>query len=236
LSRRDADLLEILGDAKVVGVDGPRTLLEWRGKRCHLGPPAPGEACGEPLFLEHPEVRERIAECIEQTGGEGVGPGDWEVHKVRYRGLEEEERIVVVGSEPLEGTTAWPSLQAAIEAQREEIDRDQRERVERLLWQIRARRDDLERWGSQAEAALEKKIEDARKARRLASTPAAASRAKALQTRVQNELEKLRRENREEAERTLRALGEEEQRIREMRFVEVSSERLFKVDKEGSPA
>ena len=123
LSRCDEILLGILsaeGGVEFVGTNGPRTLIMWNGRLCHLGPPEPGAECGEPIHRDHPEVQQLIARCIADTDGlslavpasAGASPASkitphsipngpenqLEIYRVKLSGLEDEEITMIVGN------------------------------------------------------------------------------------------------------------------------------------------
>lgn len=221
LSHRDQVLCDIL-DCEVVGSDGARTIVSWQGRRYHLGPPAPGAEVGEPLDLDHPEVQAYFDQVVGQTRGTVEGDQAAEVYRITLRGVEEEERIVQVGPE-------YASLEDAIATLRQEVEAQQLRRVDRLLAQIRARREDARQYVDQTARDLEKKVEKAARARLSASTAAEAQKAAQAHQRVQGELARLKAEHAETLRSTLAALDREERSIRQQRYVEAEAERLFTV-------
>ena len=276
LSRCDEILLGILraeGGLEIVGSNGPRTLIMWNGRLCHLGPPEPGAECGEPIHRDHPDVQEVIARCLAATDGLVLTPNtsandtrvlasnssaneapistasstQFEVYRLLLLGLEEEEIILIVGSPASASTSESESefrnifdtvkcnfantLESGIELFKTQAERRQREYVDRLLSQIASRRADLQLCADASMAELQKKLEQAERARRLANSPAASAKAQSLQKRILTEIEKTRQETAAETAIRLREFDDHERKIRLLQFIEVTPKLLFSVKK-----
>lgn len=204
LSKCDDTLLRILQateQIEVLGENGPRTLLKWNDTLYHLGPPEPSPDNGEPLHSEHPEVVRLIRESIEQTSGQQFAlDGDLnqsiigEVYRVSLSGLEEEERIIIVGKCDIPGfeSSSVPSLEAALELLKSEAEKHQREYIDKLLVQIDSRRDDLRKCNDLRLVELQAKLKQAENARKTAASMDAASKAQAQQKKLQTEIANLK--------------------------------------------
>ncbi len=238
LSRCDETLLKILGaegNVEVVGPHGPRTLLRWNDRLYHLGPPEPGEECGEPLYREHPQVQAVIDRCIADVDGlvledESNRDAIWEVYRVRLTGLEEEDRVLIVGDGSFGDLAQCTSdLETGLLQMEEQAQQQQREYVDRLLAQIAACRHDMKTCGDSRIKDLESKLEDADRARRMAGSPAAMTKAQASQTRLRNEIALTRKETLDENVRREAELDTEEKRIRLLQFVDATPTLLFTI-------
>ncbi|HEY4001157.1 MAG TPA: SNF2-related protein [Candidatus Xenobia bacterium] len=218
LSHRDQVLCEVLG---IEGV-GPDGRIDWRGKRYHVGAPRPGTELGEPLDLAHPSVQAAFDDIVRQTSGTVPGREPCEVYRITLRGLEEEERIVRVGLDA-------PTLEKALADLRQAAEAHQLTRVDRLLAQLRARRDDAARYADHVLKELEKKVEKAARARLSAANAEEAQKAAQTHQRLQGDVTRRRSENEAALHKTLAALDVEERRIRQQRLVEAEAELLFKV-------
>jgi superfamily II DNA/RNA helicase len=245
LSRCDKTLLEILSaesQVEIVGTDGPRTVFRWNDALYHLGPPNPGPECGEPLYKDHPRVQAVIARCISATEGkiletESESSVVGKIYRIQLRGIEEEERVLIVGREAQSqgATHCAVDLEAGILEMKLDAERRDRTYVDRLLAQLASRRQDLQQYGVTVIAEMQKKLTAAERARRLATSSAASAKAQAQQRRLQSELEKLRTETAGETKRRLLELDNEERRVRRLQFVEVTAALLFEIEYVTAP-
>lgn len=246
LSRADDTLLQLIrtsaGEVELLGEEGPRTRLRWNGTLYHIGPPAaPDDHLGEPLHAEHPEVLSLMETCIATTDGQLFAPTAEEMdtaeilggeyYRVRLSGLEEEERIMIVGScdLPQFKSNCVDSLETGLAMLKREAEEHQREYIDRLLAQIDSRRDDLRRCNDSRLADLEKKLDAAQKARKSATSLDAASKAQIQQKKLRTEIDNLRTESQQDMTTRLHELDEEERKVRKMQFVEVTPTLLFTV-------
>ena len=252
LSRCDEILLEILaadGTLDVIGTDpceASRTIIQWKDRRYHLGPPKPSEECGEPLHREHPLVRELIDKSLTEIDGGSfvVSPSlVFDLYRVTLSGLEIEERLLVVrsGKSSIIAADDWAQeelfrsvavevaddLDAGVAMLKHNVEREQRDYIDRLLTQIDSRKNDLHLCGDATIKELQTKLETAERARRLAASPAASAKAQALHKRILNELDKVKVESAAEIKKCIADLEEEERRIRLLQFVDASVEKLF---------
>lgn len=238
LSRCDEALLEIIsaeGTVEVIGPSGPRTLLKWNGKLCHLGPPEPSEEFGEPIYREHPDVQSVITRCIEATDGTVLEDSAEdnsvsEVYRVRLNGFEGEDRILVVGTVPIAGIVPLAvDLESGLQQLKVSSEKHQRDYVERLIAQIASRREDLRLCGNSAIAELQKKVDMAERKRKTAVTHAEIQKAQTNHKKLVTLLETTRRETAAETDKNLKELDEKESRIRLMQFVDATPQLLFTV-------
>ncbi len=244
LSHCDETLLEILrfeGDLEIAGANGPRTLVNWKGKLYHLGPPEPSEESGEPLHSKHADVQAVISRCLEETEGrilelDGESDDKWEFYKVSLSGFEQEECLLVVGASPYPDpaihrtlTNHAKDLDSGILALKEKMEEHQRNYVDKRLLQMTARREDMHAYGDKTMAELRKKLEAADRARKTAASREATAKAQAQQTRIRNEIEKYAEESALEIKKRLQEMEEEERRLRLSQFVEASAQLLFTV-------
>lgn len=252
VSRRDEVLLELLElDSPVTrkGVQDDRLLFEWRGRCYHLGSPRPSEEFGEPMHLEHSEVRQLIRGARAAAGSYRMlgEPALWEVYRVSLRGLEEEERLLVLGGPGLKealvsGTVneapegeAHPELPSALRRLEQEAEREQEGRIERLLGALAGRRNDARRFLDARERDLEKALGEAEKKRRNATTTEAARGATQSVRRLGRELQTLRNEREDRLWQVARELEQEERRIRANRFVKATAVRILRLERGGQP-
>ncbi|MCA9796530.1 MAG: hypothetical protein KC910_32200, partial [Candidatus Eremiobacteraeota bacterium] len=258
LSRRDETVIEILNaqsDVRRLGVDGDRLLLEWSGRRFHLGPPEPGERCGEPLNLDHPMMQSILRRCRQRTDGQSFicsGPvtGRWSVYRVEVVGVEEEERILVVGTTGLAGLrevlaqaaelrveenadSEEQGLPLALARLREEAEREQGPRLDRALNQLEARKQDVRRVLEYREEKLRADLAEADKKRRLARSSEDSRKALAKHRKVQVELDALMRERDGQIREASRRLSSRQQELRSRRYVEATPTLLFRLRCEG---
>lgn len=246
LSHCDEILLQILqteGGVEVVGQSGPRMLLRWNERLYHLGPPLPGSECGEPLYREHPAVKAVVERCLAATDGavlecESDAACMQKVYRVRLRGLEEEDKLLIVGAGPLIGTEPRGSgadmitsadLDSGVQLLKNAAEQQQKPYVKRLIDQIKACQSDMEKCGKRKVEEVEAKLEQADRDRRMASSAAARAKAQGLQTKYLNERETTRRELAEEQARRTGELAAEERRLRRVQFVEASPVLLFTI-------
>jgi hypothetical protein len=228
-------LAEVLG-AQVVGSDGPRTVLEWRNVRYHLGPPRPGREAGQPLGLSHGEVQAVCDDIVAQTTERVLaGKGCWEVYRITLLGLETEERMVLIGDGHDDDWPVFATLAQAMESLQAEAEGQQARRIERLLAQLRGRRDDAQRYVDQQSRKLQEAVERAARARRMASSAAAAETARHQHVRSQQELERHRHQGETAMRERVRELDAEETRIRQQRYVQASASWLFSI-RDGGPS
>jgi superfamily II DNA or RNA helicase len=239
LSQYDQTLLEIIdvqNPVEQVASDGLRTVFRWNGRLYHLGHPEPSANNGEPLHFEHDLVQSEIRDCIATTSGvvqiaDLSIEGRWEIYKLEVEGLELEERVVVVGEVPYpDWKDCVADLQVAMQDLKQEAEMHQRGYVERLLRQISSRREDISHYRTGVMAQLTKKLEAADRAKRLATTPQAISKAQAQRKKILHDIEKLHHEHETEARKQLDQLDQQEQRIRLLQFVEIKSQLLFTIE------
>ncbi|GMU52140.1 MAG: DNA helicase [Candidatus Xenobia bacterium] len=248
LSRRDEELLALLEAESPVlrkGVRGDRVLLEWRGVAYHLGPPQPSDEFGEPLHVGHSAVRQIIREarlargCYRSEGDQAL----WEVYKVTLSGLEEEERLLVLGGPGLEEALAsgqlerveevaeqHPELAAALRELEQAVEKEQEGRIERLLAALSGRRQDARMFLDAKERELQKALTEAEKRRRNATSTEVARAAAQASRKLSRELLDLHNQREERLWQIARELEQEERRIRGCRFVRASAERLFRLE------
>lgn len=240
ISRSDQTLMEILrADApvEVVGEHSGRTLLRWKDRLFHLGPPEPGEEFGEPLHLQHPEVVSVIDRCIQQTDGQVLEHESdseliYQIYRVRLCGIEEEERIMLIGrSRPdfIDNVDWFEDLETGISQLKSETERHQKEHITRLLAQIKASREDLILCGERRLAELEKKLEDSERKRRLAVSASESAASRAQQTKLKQALADVKEEIKEQSKIREEQLAKEEERIRRLKFVEATPTLLFTI-------
>ncbi len=228
MSRRDELVLEVLEcEAPVTRLpaEGSRQPFEWKGKRYHLGPPAPGEHFGEPFSLpEWPEVR-----------GVFEGSAECSVYRLTVRGLETEEQILVFGALPeevLPSTREWkdpPELEAELTRRRGLREVEQEAALTRRLALLRARRLDMGRLLDAEETRLENRLEEAQRRLLRAATTAAAGAATRKIAALKDELAELRAAREERLEKSAAALRGAENELARCRYVTVEVERLFQV-------
>ncbi|MBY0551059.1 MAG: hypothetical protein K2W95_27520, partial [Candidatus Obscuribacterales bacterium] len=243
LSRADDTLLQLIrtadGAVEVLGEEGPRTLVKWNGTLYHIGPPVdPSEQMGEPMHQEHPEVLTLMESCIATTNGQifdvgadnsGALIGD--CYRVHLSGLEEEERIMIVGQCDLPQFKPYcvDSLETGLATLKREAEEHQREYIDRLLAQIDSRRDDLRKCNDSRLTDLQKKLDSAQRARKSATSLDAASKAQTEQKKLRTQIDNLRAESQQDMTARLSELDEEERKVRTMQFVEVTPTLLFTV-------
>ncbi len=240
LSSYDQMLLDIISvdsPVEILGVEDDRTLIRWKGKLFHLGSPNPSVECGQPLQFDHEQVKGVIDKCLAITGGElrlestdGL-EGSWEIYNVELSGLEQEQKIIVVGKGPLPGWTDFVTdLSTSLAELKVAAELHQRNYVERLLRQISSRRQDLNEFRVGSIAQFTKKLEAADKAKRLATTMEAITKAQAQRKKILTEMEKANQEHAVEISRQLQGLDEQEQRVRLLQFIDVTPRLLFTVE------
>jgi ERCC4-related helicase len=239
LSSYDQILLDIIAvdsPVEIISTEAARTLIRWKNKLYHFGSPNPSAECGEPLHIDHEQVKLVFNKCLATTNGElqiestdGL-EGSWEIYKIEITGLEQEQRLIVIGKEPMPGwPSVVPSLSAALEELKEFAELHQRNYVDRLLRQISSRREDLNEFRVGSIAHFTKKLETADKANRLATTMEAIAKAKAQRKKILTEMEKAKQENIVEINRQLQDLGEQERRTRLLQFIDITPRLLFTV-------
>lgn len=231
------DIIDVESPVQLLGVDGDRTLIRWKDRLYHLGPPSPSAEFGEPLQFAHEQVKEVIGNCLAATNGnlllESTDDieGKWQVYRVDISGLEQEQRLLVVGNVPLPGWSDFVSdKDSALADLKADAEGKQRNYVERLLRQISARREDIEKFRVGSTLQFQKKLDAADKAKRLATTTTALAKAQAQRKRVLTEMEKATQESENELRRQLQELDEQEQRIRLLQFIDVTPVLLFTVE------
>lgn len=238
LSRCDEILLDLLrtnSTVEIVRVQESRTVIRWREKLYHLGPPEPSEEYGEPISIQHPDVQLLMSSCLDETQGKTLFDPDFEgscaLYKVRLLGLESEEVILSVGTEGVKFVNHFADdLETGVFKLKDTAERRQKEYVERLLIQLSSRKEDQRLFGDKVMADLRKKLDAAERARRSASSPVAAAKALALQRRLQTEMQKLTASNAEESEKRIKQIEDEERRVRLMQFVKAEPQFLFAIN------
>ena len=252
ISRRDQAVLEILqaeSPVRRIDDDGDRLIFEWREKRFHLGPPHPSDSCGEPLDLDHPVMRELLARCRGLTDGRcfffpGTPADHWSVYLVDVHGLEDEQRLLVVGTTNPDGLgealskTPYVSpdidpprdehrLSLALADLREEIERDQASRLDLSLRQLGSRKDDFRRVLEYREEKLRSSLVDADERRRRARSPEESRKAFSIHERLKRELDSLMRDRDSQLREASRRIARRQQLLGARRYVEVTPRLLF---------
>jgi hypothetical protein len=261
ISRRDHALLQLLAyDSQVREFNGfgERLVFEWQGRRYHLGPPDPSEEQGEPLDLQHPAVRSLVARVYAETDTahfllEGT-EGDWRVYCFSFKGLETEERIVVLGPDGLPGLTgaleaggtlellsmggpsADPELEPCLTSSREKAEREQETRIRRLLGLLSAKRADTRRWFDMRAQELDKELENAELNRRRAKSVEDMRKAEARCRRTSRALAVLGEERSKRLREVAKEISQQELEIHRQSFVEVEPRFLFRVTGQRSVA
>jgi hypothetical protein len=254
MSHRDELLLNLLGAESPVRKlhhDGPRMVFEWLGRRYHLGPPKPSADCGEPLDLQHPCVRrllDRSAQVPEGTSWRLVREelAEWQIFRLTLRGLEMEERLLVLGEgggealrEALKAAAElrqeekeeWPDLglSGKVDQMRREFEQEQAPRVAQLQQHLENRLKDLGKFFELRQRDLEMKIDEAEKARRFARSPEEQKKARDRHSRRRRELEALRRESDSRLRQISREVSREKQELAKHRHVTVEAKPLFRI-------
>jgi len=247
-------LLNLLGAESPVRKlhhDGPRMVFEWLGRRYHLGPPKPSADCGEPLDLQHPCVRrllDRSAQVPEGTSWRLVREelAEWQIFRLTLRGLEMEERLLVLGEgggealrEALKAAAElrqeekeeWPDLglSGKVDQMRREFEQEQAPRVAQLQQHLENRLKDLGKFFELRQRDLEMKIDEAEKARRFARSPEEQKKARDRHSRRRRELEALRRESDSRLRQISREVSREKQELAKHRHVTVEAKPLFRI-------
>jgi len=255
VSRRDEAVLALLEQEAPVyrlPADDDRLVFEWQGKRYHLGPPNPGDACGEPLHLEHPLLQTLVAHARELTNAGHFrmhgSPADWFVYRLTIEGNEVEQRLLVLGPggrEGLEEALATsvsvdpvgenapdpPELATALDRIRSEAEREQEPRVERILQQLTARKEDERRFLDQRQRELENAVEQAQRQMEGARRDEERRQTVASYRRARGTLEAFKGERENRLWKASRALDARESKVFDQRYVSVHAERLYRVER-----
>lgn len=253
LSRRDETLLKMLqlaGSLELEKAPDNWILFHWQGRRYHLGPPKPGPEMGEPMTLDHPllqRLRQQIHDDTEDRCFSISGPpGEWQVYLVQLRGIECEERLLILGPEGLDGlqralehsseAVVWDrqlppheALQENLEHLEKELENQQDAQVRRLMKQTRARHEDLIKLLESEQLRLQAALNQAERKFRCAKNPAATSTAQGQVTRLKNELEHLMHTREQQIKESRQEASQREQKLAESRYVETEARRLFAV-------
>ena len=257
MSRRDETFLRLLdveSPVRRLGSDGERVIFEWRSRRYHMGPPNPSDGCGEPLDLEHPLVLKLLEQARTATDGgnfrmHGSPHSAWTVFQLTVSGLETEEQLMVIGPGGKEGL--YGALEAAESVSRleqewsEEEDvqeeaeleiRDaaeqaQSKRIQSLLQQLAARKDDVRRCIEQRESELKTEIGQAERKHRTARDADEMKRALSSLRRANEQLETLQRDRDARVSETASAIAKKEAEIHQRRYVNVTSRPLFRLER-----
>lgn len=255
ISRRDENLLALLDSHAPVTERqqaGERVLFAWQGRRFHLGPPDPGEGCGQPLDLSHPLVQSLFEETRQTTERklftmEGPVQGRWCAYLVSLTGLDIQERLLVLGpgeragleealarSVTLSGTDAdWddPSeLPDQLESLGAEAGRLQEPRLQRQLAQLSAREQDARRFLDDRQRELEDKLGQAERKERYARDSDEKRHAQASVTRLRGELEELRSSREERLWEAAQSVQDRRRQLMQQAYVLVEATRLFCVE------
>lgn len=251
LSRRDQAVLELLQVEEPVAHlqhTPERMIFEWKGHRFHLGRPEPGPDCGQPLTLDHPLLNARRQDTFESFTTPGSPTACWEVYRLKVRGLEVEESIAVIGPGGQAGlqqvleeapsllpsdtaASAGPELERLLQSVQEEAEARQAARVQRLLRQTAARKEDVRTALDAEEKGLRQALVKAERAHRGARTPEESRKSRVAYRAADSRLRKFL-EGREQRQReSLAQIQQREQEIQQGRFVQVDWLPLLRVER-----
>ena len=254
MSHRDEMLLNLLraeSPVKEISNDGARMVFEWSGRRYHLGPPKPSPECGEPLDLEHPLIQRRLSRSARVPEGtswrlESEERVEWQIYRLTLRGLEEEERLLVLGEGGQEALTRalgsssellphevgeWADLGLSSKLAQicREFEQKQTPRVAQLQQHLENRQKDLSKFFEIRRKDLEKKVDDAEDARRYARTPEEQRKTRDRHRRLRQELESLRHDSDKRLREVSREVSRDKQNLAKHRHVSIEAVRLFRV-------
>ncbi len=253
ISRRDEAVLKVLeaeSPVQRLEPDDQRLVFEWKGRRYHFGPPAPGPRCGEPLHLEHPILQRRRRKTLALENGAswsvpGPFPAEWRVYKVLITGLEVEERILVLGHQGHQGLEtalgqaealteepgAWgdDGLEPLLDQIKNEVEAEQNPRINQIKKRLDNQREDLKRFLDAEEKELRQKVKEAEKARRYARSSDEQRRARDQYNQCRGALDSLRRNREGRLREVAQKVAREQQALARKRFVTVEPNRLFRI-------
>lgn len=235
----DLELLDRPGEG-----EGLHILTAGREFRLGSGP----SSTGENLHLEHPYLVALAQTVRAETDGRrahfsGPSPGEWQVYRIRFTGMESEEHLVTTGPGDLIAALAtarfhkqeaWkndnlePPGQTLAE-KRAAAEERQGAKARRRLRLIEARESDLKRFWKAEEDELEKRVEKSRAAQRMARSASDAAKAQALTKKLRGQLTTLRNQQRDRLAEFRARLEAERERLHDAKFLTIDVVPLFAI-------
>ena len=250
LSRFDEHILNLLKlenpDLTLLQSEEEGLHILTAGRQFRLG--SGKDAKGENLHLEHPYLAGLARTIRAETDGRrvylsGSRPGEWQVYRIRFTGMESEEHLVTTGPGDLLAALAtarfceeeaWEDgnvepLRQTLAEKRAAIEERQGARARRRLRLIEGRESDLRRFWKAEEDDLEKRVEKSRSAQRMAKSAADAAKAQALTKKLRGQLTTLRNQQRDRLAEFRARLEAERERLHDAKFLTTDVVPLFAI-------